>query len=118
MAARTMPETLLTVVRDRGAWNLANAFLKPAIQLIGGDSGVNAGAWTVGDVKFDWATFINALILVFNVSWPWYADLLFENGIGVNAIAVLAEGLPVVAVDHEDGILVEPKLFVLIDKVL
>jgi CRISPR system Cascade subunit CasC len=29
MAARTMPETLLTVVRDRGAWNLANAFLKP-----------------------------------------------------------------------------------------
>jgi large conductance mechanosensitive channel len=38
------------------------AFLKPAIQLLGGDSGVNAGAWTVGDVKFDWATFINALI--------------------------------------------------------
>ncbi|GAA2635396.1 type I-E CRISPR-associated protein Cas7/Cse4/CasC [Dactylosporangium fulvum] len=29
MAARTMPETLLTVVRNRGAWNLANAFLKP-----------------------------------------------------------------------------------------
>jgi large conductance mechanosensitive channel len=39
-----------------------NAFLKPAIQLMGGDTGVNAGAWTVGDVKFDWATFINALI--------------------------------------------------------
>lgn len=30
MAARTMPETLLTVVRDQGAWNLANAFLEPA----------------------------------------------------------------------------------------
>lgn len=29
MAARTMPETLLGVVRGRGAWNLANAFLKP-----------------------------------------------------------------------------------------
>ncbi|WP_406693087.1 type I-E CRISPR-associated protein Cas7/Cse4/CasC [Saccharopolyspora sp. ID03-671] len=28
-AARTMPETLLGTVRDRGAWNLANAFLKP-----------------------------------------------------------------------------------------
>jgi CRISPR system Cascade subunit CasC len=29
MSARTMPDTLLGVVRDRGAWNLANAFLKP-----------------------------------------------------------------------------------------
>lgn len=28
-AARTMPDTLLGVVRDTGAWNLANAFLKP-----------------------------------------------------------------------------------------
>ncbi|MFD5248436.1 type I-E CRISPR-associated protein Cas7/Cse4/CasC [Amycolatopsis sp. NPDC058340] len=28
MAARTMPSTLLGVVRDTGAWNLANAFLK------------------------------------------------------------------------------------------
>ncbi len=28
-AARTMPDTLLGVVRDRGAWNLANAFLNP-----------------------------------------------------------------------------------------
>lgn len=24
-----MPDTLIAVVRDRGAWNLANAFLKP-----------------------------------------------------------------------------------------
>ncbi|MFD9891736.1 type I-E CRISPR-associated protein Cas7/Cse4/CasC [Amycolatopsis sp. NPDC059027] len=29
MAARTMPDTLLGVVRDAGAWNLANAFLAP-----------------------------------------------------------------------------------------
>jgi CRISPR system Cascade subunit CasC len=29
MAALTPPETLLAVVRDRGAWNLANAFLRP-----------------------------------------------------------------------------------------
>lgn len=28
-AARTMPETLLGTVRDHGAWNLANAFLRP-----------------------------------------------------------------------------------------
>ncbi|MEV0680106.1 type I-E CRISPR-associated protein Cas7/Cse4/CasC [Actinosynnema sp. NPDC050436] len=28
-AARTMPDTLLGVVRDNGAWNLANAFQKP-----------------------------------------------------------------------------------------
>lgn len=29
MAAQTMPETLLAVVRENGSWNLANAFLKP-----------------------------------------------------------------------------------------
>ncbi|MEV4757552.1 type I-E CRISPR-associated protein Cas7/Cse4/CasC [Micromonospora sp. NPDC049559] len=29
MAALTPPESLLAVVRDRGAWNLANAFLRP-----------------------------------------------------------------------------------------
>ncbi|MFD4611917.1 type I-E CRISPR-associated protein Cas7/Cse4/CasC [Streptomyces sp. NPDC058440] len=29
MAARTMPQTLLGVVRETGAWNLANAFLSP-----------------------------------------------------------------------------------------
>ena len=39
-----------------------NAFLKPLIQLLGGDSGVNAGSWMVGDVKFDYASFVNALI--------------------------------------------------------
>ena len=39
-----------------------NGFVKPLIQLMGGDTGVNAGAWHVGSVKFDYATFINALV--------------------------------------------------------
>lgn len=30
-AARTVPDTLLGVVRDHGAWNLANAFLRPVV---------------------------------------------------------------------------------------
>ncbi|MFC0862377.1 type I-E CRISPR-associated protein Cas7/Cse4/CasC [Sphaerimonospora cavernae] len=29
MAARTMPDTLIGVIRETGAWNLANAFLRP-----------------------------------------------------------------------------------------
>ena len=38
-------------------------FLKPLIQLIGGGTGVGAGAWKVRDgVVFDYATFLNALI--------------------------------------------------------
>jgi CRISPR system Cascade subunit CasC len=32
MAASTRPETLLAVVRERGAWNLANAFLRPVTE--------------------------------------------------------------------------------------
>ena len=39
-----------------------NAFLKPLIQLMGGNSKVGAGAWHVGSVAFDYATFINAII--------------------------------------------------------
>ena len=39
-----------------------NGFIKPLIQLMGGDSGVNAGTWPVGSVKFDYATFLNAII--------------------------------------------------------
>jgi large conductance mechanosensitive channel len=40
-----------------------NAFLKPLIQLLGGGSGLSAGAWEVRDgVRFDYASFINALI--------------------------------------------------------
>ncbi len=42
--------------------SFTNAFLKPLIQLIGGGTGVNAGSWDVNGVKFDYATFINALI--------------------------------------------------------
>jgi large conductance mechanosensitive channel len=38
------------------------AFLKPLIQLISGGQGVNAGAFTVRGIPFDWASFINALI--------------------------------------------------------
>jgi large conductance mechanosensitive channel len=38
-------------------------FLKPLIQLVGGGTGVGAGAWKVRDgVVFDYATFLNAII--------------------------------------------------------
>ena len=37
-------------------------FLKPLIQLMGGDSSADAGTWKVGDVKFDYATFLNSVI--------------------------------------------------------
>ena len=39
-----------------------NGFIKPLIQLMGGDTGVNAGTWPVGEVKFDYATFLNAIV--------------------------------------------------------
>jgi large conductance mechanosensitive channel len=39
-----------------------NGFIKPLIQLIGGNTGKNAGAWHVGQVEFDYATFLNAVI--------------------------------------------------------
>ena len=39
-----------------------NAFLKPLIQLLGGDTSATAGKWTVGEVAFDYATFVNAVI--------------------------------------------------------
>ena len=39
-----------------------NGFIKPLIQLIGGDTSVNAGAWTVGEVRFDYASFINSIL--------------------------------------------------------
>ena len=39
-----------------------NAFLKPLIQLIGGGTGASAGTWDVNGVKFDYASFVNALI--------------------------------------------------------
>jgi large conductance mechanosensitive channel len=37
-------------------------FIKPLIQLMGGDTGVGAGAWHVGHVAFDYASFLNAII--------------------------------------------------------
>jgi large conductance mechanosensitive channel len=37
-------------------------FVKPLIQLIGGDTGMNAGTWHVGTVKFNYADFLNAII--------------------------------------------------------
>ena len=39
-----------------------NAFLKPLIQLLSGGHGVQAGAFTVRGIPFDWASFINACI--------------------------------------------------------
>jgi large conductance mechanosensitive channel len=39
-----------------------NAFLKPLIQLLGGGTGASAGTWDVSGVKFDYASFINAVI--------------------------------------------------------
>ncbi len=39
-----------------------NAFLKPLIQLMGGDTSAKAGRWMVGEVEFDYASFINAVI--------------------------------------------------------
>ena len=39
-----------------------NAFLKPLIQLLGGGTGASAGTWEVDGVKFDYASFINAVI--------------------------------------------------------
>jgi large conductance mechanosensitive channel len=39
-----------------------NAFLKPTIQLVSGGQGVQAGAFKVRGIPFDWASFINACI--------------------------------------------------------
>jgi large conductance mechanosensitive channel len=38
------------------------SFIKPLIQLMGGDTGVHAGAWHVGTVEFDYASFLNSII--------------------------------------------------------
>ena len=43
--------------------SFTNAFLKPLIQLLGGGTGLSAGAWEAREgVIFDYASFINALI--------------------------------------------------------
>src|SRR5918998_2414997 len=46
-----------------------------------------------------------------------HLDALFPHSIVMLEPTVLAEALAVVTVDHEDGVLVEPKLLVLIDEV-
>jgi large conductance mechanosensitive channel len=42
--------------------SFTNAFLKPTIQLVSGGQGVQAGAFKVRGIPFDWASFINACI--------------------------------------------------------
>ncbi|MBB4767051.1 large conductance mechanosensitive channel [Actinoplanes digitatis] len=42
--------------------SFTNAFLKPLIQLMGGNSSASAGVWKVGEVEFQWAAFVNAVI--------------------------------------------------------
>jgi large conductance mechanosensitive channel len=42
--------------------SFTNAFLKPTIQLASGGQGVQAGAFKVRGIPFDWASFINACI--------------------------------------------------------
>jgi large conductance mechanosensitive channel len=42
--------------------SFTNAFLKPLIQLMGGGSGLKKGVFTVNEVDFDYASFINAVI--------------------------------------------------------
>jgi len=58
-------------------------FVKPLIQLMGGDTGVHAGTWHVGSVEFDYATFINA-ILTFAIT---AAVLYFLVVFPLNALA-------------------------------
>jgi len=60
-----------------------NGFVKPLIQLMGGDSGLNAGVWKVGEVKFDYATFLNAIITFLITAAVLYFFVIFP----LNALA-------------------------------
>ena len=60
-----------------------NGFIKPLIQLMGGDTGVNAGVWHVGQVKFDYATFVNAIITFLITAAVLYFAVVFP----LNALA-------------------------------
>ena len=60
-----------------------NGFIKPLIQLMGGDTGVNAGKWSVGDVHFDYATFLNAIITFLITAAVLYFLVVFP----LNALA-------------------------------
>jgi large conductance mechanosensitive channel len=42
--------------------SFTNAFLKPLIQLLSGGHGIQAGAFKVRGIPFDWASFINACL--------------------------------------------------------
>jgi large conductance mechanosensitive channel len=42
--------------------SFTNAFIKPLIQLLSGGQGIQAGAFKVRGIAFDWAGFINACI--------------------------------------------------------
>jgi large conductance mechanosensitive channel len=60
-----------------------NGFIKPLIQLLGGDTGANAGAWHVGQVKFDYATFLNSVITFLITAAVLYFLVVFP----LNALA-------------------------------
>ncbi|GIE98147.1 large-conductance mechanosensitive channel [Paractinoplanes rishiriensis] len=60
-----------------------NGFIKPLIQLMGGDTGVNAGKWSVGDVHFDYATFLNAIVTFLITAAVLYFLVVFP----LNALA-------------------------------
>jgi large conductance mechanosensitive channel len=61
-----------------------NGFVKPLIQLMGGDSGVGAGTWKAGDgVVFDYATFLNAIITFLITAAVLYFLVVFP----LNALA-------------------------------
>ncbi|GAA4565893.1 large conductance mechanosensitive channel protein MscL [Micromonospora coerulea] len=42
--------------------SFTDSFLKPLIKLLGGGTEVTAGVWMLGEQKFLWANFFNALI--------------------------------------------------------
>jgi large conductance mechanosensitive channel len=58
-------------------------FIKPLIQLMGGDTGVHAGKWHVGQVEFDYATFLNAIITFLITAAVLYFLVVFP----LNALA-------------------------------
>ena len=58
-------------------------FIKPLIQLVGGDTSTEAGTWPVGDVKFDYASFLNAIITFLITAAVLYFLVVFP----LNALA-------------------------------
>lgn len=60
-----------------------NGFIKPLIQLMGGDTSATAGKWTVGKVEFDYATFLNSIITFLITAAVLYFLVVFP----LNALA-------------------------------